>query len=126
MAVSIPYDVIKAIEEAVPDNERAEKVVKAIEQSLCAVQTKAKEQKVILKAEIKEELINELATKADIARLDEALKHTATKEELEALRSDMKEVRIILKVGIGIMLAGFTIFNPGFRSFVETVIGLLK
>ena len=43
MAISIPYDVIKAIEEAVPDNEKAEKVVKAIEQSLCAIRKEAQE-----------------------------------------------------------------------------------
>ena len=146
MAVSLPYDVIKAIEEAIPRREQAEKVVRAIEQSLCAIRKEAQEREAVIKVQVgeavKEGLKDELASKEDlallraefreeigcvreeIAQIKEALNHTATKEELEALRSEMREVRLLLKVVIGIILAGFTIFNPGFIQTIKTIIGL--
>ena len=130
MAVSLPYDVIKAIEEAVPDNERAEKVVRAIEQSLCAIRKEAQERETVVKVQVEEAvtegLKDELPSKEDVARLEsriirveEALKHTATKEE-------MIKVQLLLKVAIGLMLTGFTLFNPGFQAFVKAIIALFK
>ena len=72
-----------------------------------------------VKEGLKDELVTKAEFKEEIAQVKEALKHTATKEE-------MVKVQLLLKVAIGVMFAGFTIFNPDFRSFVETVIGLLK
>ncbi len=130
MAVSLPYDVIKAIEDAIPQREQAEKVVRAIEQSLYAIRKEAQEREVVVKVQVeeavKEGLKDELPSKEDVARLEarivrieEALKHTATKEE-------MVKVQLLLKVAIGLMLAGFTLFNPGFQAFVKALIALFK
>ena len=52
MAVSLPYDVIKAIEEAIPQKEQAEKVVKAIEQSLCAIKKEAQEREAVVRVQV--------------------------------------------------------------------------
>ena len=73
MAVSLPYDVIKAIEDAVPQSEQAEKVIRAIEQSLCAIRKEAQDREALVKAQVeeavKEGLKDELASKEDLARM---------------------------------------------------------
>lgn len=69
----LPYEVYKTIEEVV-GKEKAEEVGKAIEEALSLIERKAYEQKFILKAELKEELTKELATKADLAELRAELK----------------------------------------------------
>lgn len=72
MAV-LPYEVYKTLEEEL-GKEKAEKIGKAIEEALSLIERKAYEQKFILKAELKEELTKELATKADLAELRAELK----------------------------------------------------
>jgi len=74
----------------------------------------SKEDLALLRAELKEE----------IAQIKEALKHTATREELEAVKSEIREIRLLLKVVLGVMLAGFTLFNPGFVQTIKALIGL--
>ena len=139
MAVSLPYDVIKAIEDAVPQREQAEKVVRAIEQSLCAIRKEAQEREALVKVQVedavKEGLKDELASKEDLAkleqrlearivRIEEALKHTATREEMEVIKSEIREIRFLLKVVIAVILAGFTLFNPGFIQIIKAIIGM--
>ena len=64
-------------------------------------------------------------TKADLAeimarmeRIEEALKHTASRE-------DIIRLEIWLKVLAGIMLAGFTLFNPGFHLVLKAIIAYI-
>ena len=119
--MALPYEVIRVIEEAVQDPEKAARVIRAIEEGLGAIRKEALAQKEVVKAELKDELTKELATKADLAeilarleRMEEALRHTASRE-------DVIRLEIWLKVLAGIMLAGFTIFNPGFQQFIRTL-----
>ncbi len=127
--MALPYDVVRVIEEAIPDRERAEKVIRALEEGLGAVREQVHKEKEVAKAEIKEELTKELATKADIVRLEgevtrieETLSHLATREELARLEGEIKLIRVWLKVLAGIMLAGFTLFNPGFHQVLKAII----
>jgi len=120
--MALPYEVVKVIEEAVQDPEKAAKVIRAIEEGLGAVREEAKAQKEVVKAELKEELTKELATKTDIARIEEALSHLATKEELARLEGEIKLIRVWLKVIVGVMIAGFTLFNPGFHQFLKVIL----
>ncbi len=122
MGMALPYEVIKVIEEAVQDKAKAEKVIRALEEGLGAIREEAKAQKQVVKAELKEELAKEVASKADIARIEEALSHLATKEELARLEGEIKLIRVWLKVLAGIMLAGFTLFNPGFHQVIKFII----
>ena len=122
MGMALPYEVVKVIEEAVQDPEKAAKVIRAIEEGLGAVREEAKAQKEVVKAELKEELTKELVTKADLAeivarmeRMEEALKHTASRE-------DVVRLEIWLKVMVGVMIAGFTLFNPGFHQFLKVIL----
>ena len=134
--MALPYDVVRAIEEAIPDRDRAEKVIRALEEGLGAVREEVHKEKEVAKAEIKEELTKELATKADIARLEgevnrieETLSHLATKEELTRLEAKFEarfvRLEIWLKVLAGIMLAGFTLFNPGFHQVLKAIISYI-
>ena len=80
----------------------------------------AKTQKEVVKAELKEELTKELATKADIAVL-----RGEFREEMARLEGEIKIIRIWLKVIVGIMLAGFTLFNPGFHQVLKAIIAYI-
>ena len=111
MAVSLPYDVIKAIEEAVPQKDQAEKVVRAIEQSLCAIRKEAQERETVVKVQVED---------AIRGRLKEEL---VTRAEF---REEIVKVQLLLKVSIALMLAGFTLFNPGFQAFVKALVALFK
>jgi len=117
MGIALPYDVIKAIEEAVSDPKRAEKVIRAIEESLGTIREEARAQKEVVKAEVREELTKELVTKADLAEFKGEVK-----EELARLEGEIKLIRVWLKVLAGIMLAGFTLFNPGFHQVLKAII----
>ncbi|MCS6876231.1 MAG: hypothetical protein NZM36_05160 [Aquificaceae bacterium] len=86
MAV-LPYELYKILEEEL-GKEKAERVGSMIEQSLQLIEQKTYEQKHILKAELKDELSKELATKADIAE---------TKAEIEKVRAEVEKVRAELK-----------------------------
>ena len=50
MGMALPYDVVRAIEEAIPDRDRTEKVIRALEEGLGAVREEAKAQKEVVKA----------------------------------------------------------------------------
>jgi len=122
--MALPYDVVRVIEEAIPDRERAEKVIRALEEGLGAVREEAKAQKEVVKAEIKEELTRELVTKADFAELKGEMR-----EELARLEAKFEarfvRLEIWLKVLAAIMLAGFTLFNPGFHQVLKAIIAYI-
>ncbi|MEN3029139.1 MAG: hypothetical protein ABDH29_08045 [Aquificaceae bacterium] len=75
-----------------------------------------KEQKPILKAEIKEELLKELVTKGEFYG------------EIRALRLELErridKVELLLKVLIGLVVVGLTLLNPSFVELVKTVFAM--
>ena len=121
MGVALPYDVVRVIEEAIPDRERAERVIRALEEGLGAIREEARAQKEVIKAELKEELTKELVTKADLAELRAELK-----EDIANLRAEFEgrfvRLEIWLKILAAIMLAGFTLFNPGFHQVLKALL----
>ena len=108
--MALPYEVVKTIEEAVQDPEKAAKVIRAIEEGLGAIREEAKAQKEVVKAELKDELTKELVTKADLELA------------VTRLEGEIKIIRIWLKVIVGVMVAGFTLFNPNFQQLVKTIL----
>jgi len=86
---------------------------------------KVKEQKVIVKAELKDELRKELVTKeeffGEIGKL---------RQEIETIRQELKgeirELRIYMKFLIILMIIGFTLFNPNFFELLKLVAGVLR
>ena len=88
----LPYEITKSIEEVITDPELARKVIEAIEKSLSVIEEKAKEQKVIIKTELKDELTKELVTKAELKATEERLRGEIKTTE-EKLRREIEEVR---------------------------------
>ncbi len=127
MGMALPYDVVRVIEEAIPDRDRAEKVIRALEEGLGAVREEARAQKEVVKAEIKEELTKELVTKADLAELKNELhlEIASIREDMAHLRGEIEVIRVWLKVLAGIMLAGFTLFNPGFHQVLKAFLAYI-
>ena len=112
MATAI-LEIFKLLKEEVGE-EKAEKIVKIIEESIGTIREEAKAQKPILKAEIKEELKKELVTKeeffGEIGKLE---------QKIEFVR---REIRILFYV----LLAFMFLLNKGTVEFAFKVLGLLK
>ncbi len=137
----LPYEVYKVIEEEV-GKEKAEKIGKAIEEALNAIEKKALEQKPILKAEIKEELTKELATKADIAevraeiekvRADIGAEVEKVKAEVEKVRAEVKVLEVkftaelrLIKLWLIILTVLVAVFNRDALGLILEIIRLLK
>ncbi len=120
MGMALPYEVVKVIEEAVQDPEKAAKVIRAIEEGLGAVREEAKAQKEVVKAELKDELTRELVTKADLEILRREMREEMARLEAK-FEARFVRLEIWLKVIVGVMIAGFTLFNPGFHQFLRII-----
>ncbi len=120
MGMALPYEVVKVIEEAVQDPEKAAKVIRAIEEGLGAVREEAKAQKEVVKAELKDELTRELVTKADLEILRREMREEMARLEAK-FEARFVRLEIWLKVMVGVMITGFTLFNPGFHQFLRII-----
>ena len=94
--------------------EEAKKAIKLVEEALEVIEQKAKEQKTIVKAELKDELRKELATKEDIAILE---------QKMETVRQEIKGELKVLKLLIYVTIAVMFALNKG---TVEYIVNLLK
>ncbi|MCS6958281.1 MAG: hypothetical protein RMK75_07520 [Aquificaceae bacterium] len=130
---TISYEVYKILEEK-PGKEKADKVVKVLEESFLKIEEKAREQKPILKAEVKEELLKELVTKEELmlVKLEIEKKIDDVKAELErkidkvkaALSRRIDKIELLLKVLIGLVVLGITFLNPAFVELIKIIFNL--
>ena len=81
----LPYEITKNIETVVSDPELAKKVIETIEKGLFDIEEKAKEQKVIIKTELKDELTKEIVTKDELKATEERLR-----KEIEEVRWEIR------------------------------------
>ena len=100
--------------------ESAEKFASAIELFLEIIQKESSkditQKKESLKAEIYNELRNELATKEFVrAEINEV------RAEINEVRGEIQKNNLLLKVLIGISLFAVTIFNPNFINLMEKI-----
>lgn len=121
MTYSLPHEVYVLLESAFgQDRNKAQIFASAIENSIRAIDEKADEKitekKHLIKAELYNELRNELATK-EFVRAEIAL----VREEISELRAEIKQNALLLKVLIGIAVFGLTLFNPAFVRLLELV-----
>ncbi|MCX7096801.1 MAG: hypothetical protein NTV43_02720 [Methylococcales bacterium] len=126
MAYSIPRDVFLLLEAAFnQDREKAEVFAKAIEGSIQAIEHQASEsithKKEALKAELYNELRNELATKEFVrAEISEVRNEISdVRNEITEVRAELKQNTLLLKILIGIAVFGLTLFNPAFVRLTE-------
>ena len=93
----------------------------------------------VIKAELKDELRKELATKEDIALVRQEIE--TVRQEIETVRQEIEtvyrelnqkieglrqEFRIYMKFIILFLALGFTLFNPQFLELIKTIFSLLK
>jgi len=130
----LPYEVYKVIEEEV-GKEKAEKIGKAIEEALNTIEKKALEQKPILKAEIKEELTKELATKADIAEVRAEIEKVRADigAEVEKVRAEVKVLEVkftaelrLIKLWLIILTVLVAVFNRDALGLILEIVKLIK
>ena len=144
MATAI-LEVFKLLKEEVGE-EKAEKIVKIIEESIKTIREEAKAQKPILKAEIREELRKELVTKEEFFGETGNLRQEIeiVRQEIEVVRQEIEVVRQELSGKINaldqkvesirremrilfyVLLAFMFLLNKETVEFAFKVLGLLK
>ena len=116
--------------------EEAKKAIKLVEEALEVIEQKAKEQKTIVKAELKDELRKELATKEDIAILEQKMEtvYRELDQKIETVRQEMQTVyrelnqKIdgelkVLRLLIYAVITLVVVLNKG---TIEYIVNLLK
>ncbi len=115
MAYSLPHDLYLLLESVLnQDREKTDVVARAIESSIRAIDDRADDKKQVIKAELYNELRNELATK-EFVRAE----INAVKAEIAELRAEIKQLAFMMKLLIGVSIFGLTLFNPAFVKFIE-------
>ena len=141
---------LKLIEEIIGDREKARKVAEIIDETvesgLKVIEEKAEKQKVVLKAQIREELRKELANREDIAITRQEIESVRQelKQKIESVRQELKqeiklvrqEIEIVrqelkgdirvLKVLIYALFVFVALLNRGTVEFIFKVLGILK
>jgi hypothetical protein len=92
-----------------------------------------------VKAELKDELRKELATKEDIALVRQEIETVrrelgqevkVVRQEIETVRQELKgeirELRAYMKFTVFLILFGFTFFNPQFYELVKSLVSVVK
>ncbi len=115
MAYSLSHDLYLLIESALnQDREKTDVVARAIESSIRAIDDKADDKKQVIKAELYNDLRNELATKEFVrAEINEL------KAEINQLKAEIKHIAFMIKVLVGCAIFGLTLFNPAFVKIIE-------
>ena len=107
--------------------ESATKLANAIEKFLEIIQNESNkiiiEKKENIKAELYNELRNELATKEFVrAEINEIkVEISEVRSEINEVRAEIKQNNLLLKVLIGISIFALTIFNPSFVNLIEKI-----
>ena len=127
MHYTLPRDLFEELVKNV-GKESAEKFASAIEKFLEIIQNQTKEEinekKENLKAELYNELRNELATKEFVrAEINEVkAEMNEIRGEMNEIRAEIKQNNLLLKVLIGISLFALTIFNPNFVNILDKIL----
>jgi hypothetical protein len=95
---TVPLKLYELFEEKL-GKEDAKEAIALVEEALGTIEEKAKEQKTVIKAELREELRKELATKEDIAVLDQKMEtvYRELDQKIETVRQEIETVRQELK-----------------------------
>lgn len=131
MSTAIPIELYDILERKL-GKEDAREVGKVIQRTFDVIEEKAKEKIPVIKAEIKEELTRELASKADILVLKEEFfgEIKLLRQEMETLRQEIKTdiLRLDRKFTIMFIILFFTVIflNQNALEFLVRVLGLVK
>jgi hypothetical protein len=113
MTYTLPRNIFDLLLEALGDKQKTEVFARAIESSIQAIDDKAvesiTEKKLQLRAELYNDLRTELATKEFV------------RAEISEIRAEMKQMQILMKVLIGLMVFGLTFANPEFIELIKSI-----
>lgn len=113
MTYTLPRNIFDLLLEALGDKQKTEVFARAIESSIQAIDDKAvesiTEKKLQLRAELYNDLRTELATKEFV------------RAEISEIRAEMKQMQILMKVLIGLMVFGLTFANPAFIELIKSI-----
>ena len=131
---TVPLELYELFEKKL-GKEEAKEAIELVEKAIEAVREEAKAQKPILKAEIREELRKELATKEDIALVRQELE-TVYKEldqKIETVRQEVKTIEEklmgeikVLKILIYVTLTAVIFMNKGTIEYLVNLIKMTK
>ena len=119
MQYTLPRELFEELIDSV-GKESATKFANTIEKFLEIIQNESNrlitDKKESIKAEIYNDLRNELATKEFVrAEINEI------RAEINEIRAEIKQNSLLLKVLIGISIFALTIFNPNFVNLIEKI-----
>ena len=123
---TIPNDLFEELSDKI-GKDGAKKISKVIEDILSFIIQESKkeidEKKENIKAQLYNELRNELATKEFVrAEINEVRAEiNEVRAEINEVRAEIKQNNLLLKVLIGISLFALTIFNPNFITLIEKI-----
>jgi F0F1-type ATP synthase membrane subunit b/b' len=119
--------------------EEAREAIELVGKAIEAIREEAKAQKPILKAEIREELRKELATKEDIAivrqeiettyrELDQKIEtvYRELNQKIETVRQELKGEMKVLRILIYVTLTAVILMNKGTIDYLINLIKMIK
>lgn len=111
--MTMPKNVIDAIENAF-DKEKASVLINALKHTLDTLQKKAKDQEVLIKAKIKDEILNGLVTRdvfqSEIKRLEEKIDQESEKLVIKIDQKGEEVKNSLIKWLIGFFVAQMAVF----------------
>ena len=120
---------IQADIEKIFGKDKAPVLINALEHGINQLHKKNKEQEILLKTEIKEEVLKELVTKetfqVEIKRLEDLIKSEVKRLE-DKFEEKFDKMFLMLKIILYTMIAGFLLFNPTFANIIATVFSVAK
>ena len=142
---TVPLELYELFEEKL-GKEKAKEAIALVEEALETIEEKAKEQKTVIKAELREELRKELATKEDVLLVKEELlgeigkleqkietvhkeldqKIETVRQEIEIVRQELKGEIKVLRVLIYVTLATVILMNRGTIEYLVNLIKMMK
>jgi chromosome segregation ATPase len=155
MMATVPLELYELFEEKL-GKEEAKEAIALVEKAFGTIEEKAKEQKTVIKAELREELRKELATKEDVLLVKEELfgemgkleqKIETVRQEIETVRQEIETVRQeievvrqelkgdikelkgeikVLKILIYVTILAVVFMNKGTIEYLVNLIKMLK
>ena len=124
---TVPLELYELFEEKL-GKEKAKEAIKLVEEALKSIEEKAKEQKTVIKAELKDDLRKELVTKeeffGEIGKLRQEIE--TVRQEIETVRQELKGEIKVLRVLIYVTLATVILMNRGTIEYLVNLIKMLK
>jgi hypothetical protein len=142
---TVPLELYELFEEKL-GKEEAKEAIALVEEAFGTIEEKAKEQKTVIKAELREELRKELATKEDVLLVKEELLgeigkleqkietvHKELEQKMETVRQELKgdikelkgEIKV-LKILIYVTILAVVFMNKGTIEYLVNLIRMMK